>query len=377
MRNIVLIFFALFSTIAGAQLSFNATYEVLACAVQQTAPADALLKPGLRVNLICEEEPSLNREYTITQDGLIVLSFIGAIEVGGLTEEQAAARISEKLIKERIIKKATIKVKIVDAAGLPIKFFGAVKLSGETPHREGMKLSDIIAVAEPTEAADLQKVEITDASGKVTIVDLTLETKVDPELRPGDRINFPIRNRPKEVYVLGGVGRPGAIAFEEGMTVAAALDKSGGVAANGDFNGIVLERDGTPPRTLLRGEFESVVLMAGDRIKIPVVGKRYVIVEGGVSNPGSVTYSDGMMLSQAVNAAGGTVKGAKINKVKLITPSGKQASVDLEKIQRGMMGDIPIEPGDRIVIGNPSKRTPSLLQAVGGVLIGILIFGGR
>jgi polysaccharide export outer membrane protein len=49
-------------------------------------------------------------------------------------------------------------------------------------------------------------------------------------LRAGDMVYFP---RASQVYVMGSVGRPGPIRYQEGMTVLQALTLAGGVTDRG------------------------------------------------------------------------------------------------------------------------------------------------
>ncbi|MBL8066759.1 MAG: polysaccharide biosynthesis/export family protein, partial [Chthonomonadaceae bacterium] len=65
------------------------------------APAqtkERIIAPGDTVRLTCEEEPSLNGPYKITRDGLIVMKFIGAVKVSGLTTAESGLKIRDQLL---------------------------------------------------------------------------------------------------------------------------------------------------------------------------------------------------------------------------------------------------------------------------------------
>ena len=72
--------------------------SVLVLAAAFAAAQDATIKPGDRLRLLCEEEATLNREYTVSDAGIILVDFLGAIKVEGLTEQEAALAIAKQLI---------------------------------------------------------------------------------------------------------------------------------------------------------------------------------------------------------------------------------------------------------------------------------------
>lgn len=204
------------SIVMGLMKAFRWIFILIASLVAVASVAqNRLVKPGDVVRLTCEQEPSLNRDYTITQDGLIVLSFIGAVEVGGLSEKEAGDRVAARLVEERIVTDATVTVRVQDPVSQPIRFRGAVKTSGEIPFRQGLRLSDVLAHAQPVETADLSRIEINPAAQDKLIVDFTRFAtdgeKFNPLMKPGDDVFIPMQQRAPEVFVLGGVARPGAV----------------------------------------------------------------------------------------------------------------------------------------------------------------------
>jgi protein involved in polysaccharide export with SLBB domain len=52
--------------------------------------ADIIIVPGDVVAMTCAEDNALNGSYTITDSGQILLKYIGAVEIGGLSEKAAA-----------------------------------------------------------------------------------------------------------------------------------------------------------------------------------------------------------------------------------------------------------------------------------------------
>lgn len=351
---------------------------LLACVASLCAMAlaqDRIIKPDDKVRLVCEEEPSLTKDYTITKDGLIVLSFIGAVEVQGLTEKQAADKISAKLLEQRILKKATITVSLTVPEGKTIRYSGAVKASGEVPPKDGMRLSDLILVAAPTDAADLERVEITTAVGDKIVINFKqfdgTKMEFNPALRPGDSVFFPIRSKPLEVYVFGGVGKPGSVPLVAGMKIRAAIEAAGGFAPLADRTKVRIEREGASPQMLdLTLNTVDLDLQPGDRIIVEISQERqYVFLSGEVARPGTVVYTEGMTLSKAIKDAGGPTNSADIAKISLATKASKTVyTYNLNQINQGYAGDVPLAPGDQIMVPKKSGRRTNPLMIAAGVV---------
>lgn len=343
-----------------------------------------VITAGDKIQVTCEEEPALNREYVVTQDGLVLLSFVGAVKVAGLTETQAANLIRDELIRQRILRSATVTVKLKTADSLPIKYIGAVKQNGEVAWKDGIRLSDVIKLAEPTPAADLTKVRIEPREGRVLVVDFSRfdgrDLRYNPELRPGDRVIFELRAAPQQVFVLGAVTKPGSFDHQPGMTLSRALELAGGLL--GDADGTKIRREATGKPTLTwntRTDLDAVV-SPGDRITVGFLPRSATVtVEGGVAKPGSVPVQPGLTLLRALELSGGLAPGVKPGKVKVVRREGERSvtrSIDLKRIMDGYEGDMELKAGDRVLVPNPKGGRNRDLLTLAGILIGVFIFGG-
>jgi len=348
-----------------------ASFSLIAGAAGQ----QRIIKPEDKVRLVCEEEPALTKDYTITKDGLIVLSFIGAIDVSGLTEKQAADKIAAKLIEQRILKKATVTVTLATPDAKAVRFTGAVRNSGETPIRDGMRLSDVVVLAEPTESADLEKLVITSSTGEkftIKFVASSIEPTENPLLKSGDSVFFPVRLELKEIYVFGGVGRPGSVPFREGMKIREAIESAGGFASLADKTRVRIERAGMAPQVLdLTLSTVDLELLNGDKLVIEIIQeKQYVFVNGEVQQPGAIAFGEGITLSQAVRDAGGPAKNADTAKVTLKSKAtGKTTTLNLQQIEQGYQGDVALAPGDQVTIAKKGARRPSNLTIGAGIVL--------
>lgn len=348
------------------------------------AAQPVVLRGGDRVKVVCEEEASITKEYTITRDGLIVLPFVGALQVAGLSERDAADSVSKRLVAEGIVRKATVTVTRLSSSSAGVRFSGAIKLSGETPYRDGMRLSDIISLAGPTDDADLARIEVQPAQGRRIVVRYSAEQqsseKANPFLRPGDRVLFPVKLRPDEISVFGAVKNPQTLSFSEGLTLDSAIRNAGGVAASADPEAVQLDRQGSESMMLSLQRHAAFKLQPGDRIVVNLkTDLSYVQVDGEVMRPGAVVFRPGIRLSDAIMAVGGPTTRAKVDKVRLYRMiEGRQVASehDANGIFRGMTADVMLKPGDRITV--PSARSGKgsgglVRTAVGAVLLYLIL----
>lgn len=357
------------------------------------------IKPGDTIQLICAEESSINHDYKVTSDGLILVDFLGAVKISGLTETQAADKIAKQLLDEKILKKATISLKLINPEVKTVKFGGTVAYEAETPWKADMKLSDVIKLAELKPEADLSSIQIKSENGAVKLADFTKNE--DPTLAPGDVITFfaktgttpvtPIKpNDPNtpvtpgptaQVTLVGKVTLPGNYDLTANMTVRELIIKCGGFTEGADLNAITLERAGAK-RTLRLPADNDFVLQAGDVITIDQrsVPKTFVIVEGSVRRPGRIEINEGTKLSEVVKLAGGFMEGARQDKIKIFsTGNEKPREINFEDIVLGYRGDIELQTGQTIEIPGPRPATTLAFspkeRVTAGAIALLLLFG--
>lgn len=169
---------------------------------------------------------------------------------------------------------------------------GAVNSPGRFEYRTGLTLADALALAgQPSTSAQTKQVSLIHKDGSKDVVNIQpmLEGQ-DTELarlavKPDDIILVPVVH--ESYVVLGAVGRPGIMPWEENLRLAEALARVGGpVERVADMKHVVLVRRAQGAKKpvvlelnakdLLLGKNESAnwVLQAGDTIYIPSVEEK-------------------------------------------------------------------------------------------------------
>lgn len=331
-----------------------------------------LIKPSDLVSVQCDEETSLSKDYMITRDGFIIMQFVGALKVAGLTETAAAQKISSALVSERIMKKASVHVKVLSSGGTSISFAGAVKHSGQLPAKAGVHLSDVVKAAEPTTVADLERVKIITSSGNQILVNYKAydgkNIANNPELRAGDTVFFGVANYPGQSAVNNANSgttptqpKPDPVSEPKPPTT----------TTQPVAQPTTTPSTATPqPQSQPRPTQQQPDMTAG---------LQSITVLGAVQSPRTVSFRNGMSVDDAIAAAGGLLKNSDTESVKIdrkIDGKVRTLKEDLGAVQRGMAGDIVLRPGD--VVNVPYKGRgggfTKTMKIGAAVLLGLLIF---
>jgi len=119
--------------------------------------------------------------------------------------------------------------------------------------------------------------------------------------------------RSKKVYVVGEVRQPGVLELTDvPMTVADAINKSGGLTPEAHKGGLNLSRDGQVHKINLRALYDladasqNLTLRDGDIVNVPDRSQQKVFVMGEVKTPGNVDIvNDRLSLAAALGEVGG------------------------------------------------------------------------
>ncbi len=113
-------------------------------ALVATAAAPPKLQAGEKILVTVYGEPSLSGDYEIDPSGYVSFPLAGAIKAAGLTEDQFANRLRERL-SSGYLKNPKITVSITEYT--PFYILGEVRKPGAYPYSAGMNIFNAIAVA--------------------------------------------------------------------------------------------------------------------------------------------------------------------------------------------------------------------------------------
>lgn len=277
------------------------------------------------------QDPELDQEVAVRQDGRITVTIIGEIVASGMTCRALAAQIESNI---------SLYNKKVSQATVTVIGFNSQKVfvSGQvlTP---GKKTFEVIP--------DLWTV-IKESGGATETGDLTRVTIIRSQEAGGESITVNVL----EAIASGNLEK---------------LPK----LKSGDTVEIPKMAGGVPGRQLSAG-YTGL--------------KNLIYVLGQVRTPGSLPYEEGMDLLDAVGAAGGLAEGADAKGVRIISRSGDGTvvtSVNLKQYQKeGQPRRVVIRPEDTIIIGGKKSSLLSWGQirdfaAVAGTVVSFIYLINR
>ena len=227
------------------------------------------------------EMDQFNRSVRVSGDGSIDLPLIGAIRVGGLAPDEAAARVADKL-GEEYVHNPEVSIFVKEFNSRRLSLLGAVEKPATYPllgRRSLLQLlSDAGSVTEKADRVLYVFRQSDDGRRARLVVPLSeLLVKGDPRwdiwLRPGDVISVP----PKEfieVSVLGAVERPGVYELPKAeASLLKALARAQWLNRRGSKKGIEIQRSSDSSihnvlevnlEDILSGKTPDVALHEGD-----------------------------------------------------------------------------------------------------------------
>lgn len=271
---------------------------LLLCAAAGANQATYRLGIGDQVAVTVLGEAEFTGVFRVGTEGAIDYPYLRAIPVKGVTTEELARTLTEKL-KDGYLKDPQVSVSMKEFQSQKILIVGAVNKPGSYVLTGETKIIDALSLAGGITATGGKKIILLrggdkDGPGDVPakLADAKITDKVDPTiidfygmvhqgdfsqnvaLRDGDVINIPEAN---VISVLGNVARPGPVKFEERMTIVQAVTQAGGTTPSASTKSAYILRHTAegqarlPVRLdrILENKEKNVTLFANDVVIIP------------------------------------------------------------------------------------------------------------
>jgi protein involved in polysaccharide export with SLBB domain len=305
----------------------------------------------------------------VSTDGKINVPLVGVITVGGMSVEQATARIRNRLSTIYPgIKSGNTKVRIGIGNIRTINII----LTGDLVRPGTYALSSVSSVYNalyesggPTENGSFRQIEIIRGGTKIATVDLydfllNGEFKDNVRLQDNDVIRVPTYQ--KRVEIVGEVKTPGYFELTEGETLADLIAFTGGFTERAFKTRLMAIVNTDIERRILDipvSEIKSYKPKSGDKFFIDEILDRYenrVTIEGAVFRPGVYELDKGLTLSKLIKRAEGLKEDAFQNRGYILRLRDdlqtEIVSFDLAKIISGQSADIMLRREDVVTIAS-------------------------
>lgn len=260
-------------------------------AAQQGAQTSSAAAPGIAhalrisagdlLDVMVFDTPELSGRLRVNENGDVVVPIAGALHVAGMTSEQAAVAVEDKLRSTDILKYPHVSVLVSEYATQGVTVAGEVKTPGIYPLLGSHGLVDLLTAAGGVSSTAGRVVSITHKSDP----DHPQTVKLDPrpgkivanvDIEPGDTI---VVARGGVAYIVGEVSKPGGFLIEgnDRLTVLEVIALAQGTTHTASPDNAHLirrtpqgrEEIPIPLKAMMRGKVLDMPLEDGDILFVP------------------------------------------------------------------------------------------------------------
>ena len=275
--------------------------------------------PGDVLEVLVFNHPTLSRPaIRVDGRGMIRMPLLeGEIKAGCKTESELAADLTKRY--EEYQKYPQVDVFVKEFNSQPVAVLGAVRTPGRFQLQRRVRLLELLTFSGGASGTAGRTIQIVHGATSPSSCDpensaanqeeeelatyrlsdtLKGVEASNPYLAPGDVVYVP---EAEQIFVVGNVPKPAAIALQETLTVSRAISMAGGFLPNSEQQKVRIIRrtSETGPKTELivniqainKGTAEDVVLLANDVVEVRKEGGAKSVLKGfmGAIVPGILT----------------------------------------------------------------------------------------
>jgi protein involved in polysaccharide export with SLBB domain len=344
--------------------------------------AAAHIAPGDKIELTVFNHPDLSGPITVSTAGDARVPVAGSVNVAGLSEQAASARIEGAL--SAYLYHPSVDVRLT-AQGQSIFFTGS--MVGVQAYQPGETLGAAIGAfrqalntnqtsgSASINSIDLRRVRLKHegtVSPEIDLEALGRTGESGPQLAPGDAVL--LRTKPIRVDVRGNLPTPTAVYVNPGDTLAQAVAEVGPYSPTTSLATIGLRRDGVDSTVTAGGGAFTQPAHDGDIVTLQPAPR--VSVLGMVEKSGDITLQTRPTLLNALYEAGGPNRFADLAHIK-ISHDGATQTYDISKLAHGELSqNVPVRDGDVVFVPEGHKIDMGAFATVLGALTSLKFVSG-
>jgi len=366
-------------------------------------PVDAnyQLGPGDVLVLVLTGAVELAHTLEVNREGWIFIPQVGQLYVANLTLAQLEDLLYSRLgrvysgVRRGPDASTTFKVTVARLRKNQVYVVGEVLRPGSYQvSGAGTALTALYAAGGPTDQAGMRRIYIRRGPAIVDSLDLydyflRGDARSDVRLQTGDVVFVPVHG--PRVEVTGQVVRPAIYEMAPGETLRDLIQAAGGFEATAQGRRVQIHRilpadrrsPGAPERVVIDIGADQFVtatgpafpLVGGDSVEVFGVSKRargFVTVRGDVWMSGTVGFSPGMRLSDAVRLAGGPKPDVYLGQILVTRLRSDSTRIQLRSAFRDTTGaiseDLALEDEDEILVFSRTDFRPIRFVVITGAV---------
>lgn len=347
---------------SGTTTTFEPNLRLATPQNYQVGPDDELL-----IDIYGYSEASYNLK--VNAEGTINIPYVGVVQVGGMTIEQATARIRTRLSTIYSgIRSGNTNVRITIGNIRSIK----VVLTGEIIKPGTYTLPSVATIFNalyqsggPSENGSFRVIDLVRAGKKIASVDLydfLLEGQFKSNIRLQDNDVIRVPTYVKRVEIVGEIKRPGIFEMVDNEDLGDLLRFAGDFTGSAYKARIKVLKNTQIERKIsdiVSENFTTYLPSNGDKFFVDKILDRFenrITIEGAVFRPGEYELEKGLTLSQLIVKAEGLREDAFPNRGHILRLKDdlqtELISFNVTQLLNGQIKDIPLKREDVISISS-------------------------
>lgn len=366
---------------ATPDTTYNGSLKLFGASLFQGAPAlfepnlrlatpkNYVLGPGDQVLIDIYGRSEETHSLTIAPEGTINIPYAGVVTVGGMTIEQATARITSALatVYSAIRTGATkVTVALGDIRSIRVILTGEIVKPGSyTLPSVATVFNALYYSGGPSENGSFRNIKLIRAGKEVAGLDIyefLMGGNFSGNIRLEDQDVLMVPPYERRVIVQGEVKRPAIFELKEGETFDKLLAYAGGFTENAYQARIkVTKRTDREQRIedLLNSQFANYEPQTGDAYVVDRILNRFenrINIAGAVFRPGAYELSPGLTLSMLIKKAEGLKEDAFLNRGTILRLKDdlqrEQLAFNVAGVLAGTEPDIELRREDEVTISS-------------------------
>ncbi|MEJ5961284.1 SLBB domain-containing protein [Pedobacter immunditicola] len=337
--------------------------------LRMATPANYIVGPDDELLIDLSGDNEASHRLKVSPEGAINMQYVGRITVGGMTIEQASAKIKSQMsttFPGLRSGRSQVAVNLGNIRSIKITVLGEVIKPGSyTLPSLATVFNALYASGGPNQNGSFRKIQVIRNNKVVSTIDvynflLRGIQANNIRLQDQDVINVPVYQ--SRVEVAGEVKRPAFFEVLTNESMEDVLHFAGGFNNEAYTAKIKVLQNTDKERKITDVAAESFAVyqpLNGDKYIIEAILDRFenrVEITGAVFRPGAFELEKGLTLKGLINKADGIKEDAFLNRGYISRLDADNSlsllSFDLEKVMNGSQNDILLQREDRVTISS-------------------------
>ena len=336
--------------------------------LRMATPKSYVIGPDDELLVDITGDNEANYQLKVTPEGTIRLQYVGIVAVGGLTIEQASAKIRNVMSRTYPglrTGRTSVAINLGNIKSIKVSIIGeAVKPGSYTLSSLSTVFNALYASGGPNKNGSFRAIQLIRNNRVVSTIDvydfLLKGMQQNLRLQDQDVINVPVYKT--RVEMSGEVKRPALYEVLSSESLQDAINFAGGFTGQAYTANIKVLRNTNKERKIAdvsAEDFKTHKPLNGDKYIVETILDRFenrVEIEGAVFRPGKYELEKGLTLKALILKADGLKEDAFLNRGYIqrlsVDNSLSLVSFDVQKVLSGASQDIPLQREDKITISS-------------------------